>query len=116
MRRPVYAFLACAFVSMPQFCLAASVGGSRLGSPPAANRTPAYAPRPKAPASSGRPTSNSATATSSKSKLDSVGDMSQLEQMRMQSMMDRRSKALETLSNIQKKQSDTSKSIINNIR
>ncbi|MFZ4058499.1 MAG: hypothetical protein ACOYKE_10180 [Ferruginibacter sp.] len=51
-----------------------------------------------------------------KSKLDSLNDMGELEQLRLQQYMDRRSKALETLSNILKKISDTQDNIIGNLK
>jgi hypothetical protein len=49
-------------------------------------------------------------------KTDSMSDMSETEQMRLQNMMDQRSKAEQTMSNIMKKQSDTQNSIINNMK
>jgi Tfp pilus assembly protein PilP len=47
---------------------------------------------------------------------DSVGDLGQIEQLRLQQVMDRRSKMAETLSNIMKKMSDTQSSIIGNLK
>lgn len=47
---------------------------------------------------------------------DSLSDMSEMQQMRMQMYMDRRQKALEMLSNLLKKESDTSNSIIGNLK
>lgn len=47
---------------------------------------------------------------------DSTSDMSQQMQVELQMSMDRRSKALEILSNIEKKQSDTQSSIIQNLK
>jgi hypothetical protein len=48
--------------------------------------------------------------------LDSLGDMSEMESLRLQMAMDRRSKFLETLSNVMKKLSDTSSSLISNLK
>ena len=47
---------------------------------------------------------------------DSLGDMSQQLQVELQMSMDRRSKALETLSNIEKSESDTQNSIVQNLQ
>jgi Arc/MetJ-type ribon-helix-helix transcriptional regulator len=49
-------------------------------------------------------------------KLDSMSEMGEMESMRLQMIMDRRSKLLETLSNILKKISDTQKSITQNLK
>ena len=51
-----------------------------------------------------------------KGAMDSISDMSKLQQLRMQTYMDRRQKALETLSNLMKKASDTSSSIVQNMK
>jgi flagellar hook-basal body complex protein FliE len=51
-----------------------------------------------------------------KSKLDSMSEMSEADSMRLQMVMDRRSKLLEALSNLMKKTSDTSNSMISNIK
>lgn len=48
-------------------------------------------------------------------KVDSLGDISQMNSMRLQMFMDRRSKIYETLSNVMKKIADTSSGIIRNI-
>jgi hypothetical protein len=48
--------------------------------------------------------------------MDSLGDLSQEQQLKMQMMMDQRSKLEETLSNIMKKMSDTSESIVQNLK
>jgi len=48
--------------------------------------------------------------------LQSVGDATGLMQQRLQMLMDRRSKAMEMLSNILKKQSDTASCIIKNLK
>jgi hypothetical protein len=63
-------------------------------------------------------TSSSVQATSgdAAAKVDSMSDMSQTEQMRMQNAMDRRAKAEEAASNLMKKESDTQNSIINNMK
>jgi hypothetical protein len=49
-------------------------------------------------------------------KKDSLSDMSQMQQARLQMAMDRRSKLIEALSNIMKKFSDTDNSIIKNMK
>jgi antitoxin ParD1/3/4 len=49
-------------------------------------------------------------------KLDSLSELGEMESLRLQMMMDRRSKAMSTLSNIMKKMSDTSQSIIQNLK
>jgi hypothetical protein len=51
-----------------------------------------------------------------KSKLDSMSEMGETESLRLQMVMDRRSKFLEALSNLMKKTSDTSDSVIKNIK
>jgi hypothetical protein len=51
-----------------------------------------------------------------KNDLDSIGDLSSLAQMRLQQMMERRSKVLETLSNVMKKMAQLSDSIISNTK
>jgi hypothetical protein len=48
--------------------------------------------------------------------LDSAGDLSQLDSLRLQMMMDRLSKVMSTLSNILKKMSDTSSQIVQNLK
>lgn len=48
--------------------------------------------------------------------LQSTNDMSEMASMRLQMAMDRRSKLLETLSNIEKKVSDTSSAIVQNMK
>jgi hypothetical protein len=50
------------------------------------------------------------------SALDSLNDISQEQQLQIQMLMDRRSKLIETLSNIMKTMSDSSSSIIQNIK
>lgn len=57
-----------------------------------------------------------AAVESEKMKLDSMGDMSALESMRLQQMMERRSKALEMLTNIMKKMAQVSDSIVANCK
>jgi Arc/MetJ-type ribon-helix-helix transcriptional regulator len=49
-------------------------------------------------------------------KLDSLSEMGEMESLRLQMIMDRRSKMIQTLSNIMKKMSDTSQSIIQNMK
>jgi putative addiction module CopG family antidote len=49
-------------------------------------------------------------------KLDSMSEMGEMESLRLQMIMDRRSKFISTLSNIMKKISDTQESITQNIK
>lgn len=51
-----------------------------------------------------------------KLKMDSMSEMNQERSMRLQMMMDKRSKAMETLSNIMKKISETQDTIISNLK
>ncbi len=51
-----------------------------------------------------------------KDKLDSLSEMGEMESLRLQMAMDRKSKLMSTLSNLLKKESDTSDSIIQNIK
>lgn len=51
-----------------------------------------------------------------KGQLDSLSEMSEQQSLRLQMMMDRRSKMISTLSNIMKKISETSSSIIQNMK
>jgi hypothetical protein len=48
--------------------------------------------------------------------LDSDNDISQMSQLQMQMLMDRRSKALEAASNIEKSMSDTAAAILSNLK
>ncbi|MCC6806349.1 MAG: hypothetical protein IT381_02905 [Deltaproteobacteria bacterium] len=57
-----------------------------------------------------------AAVETAKTTLDTMGDMSAIESMRMQQMMERRSKALEMLSNIMKKMAQVSDSIVANYK
>ena len=50
------------------------------------------------------------------SKMDSMSDMSQTEQMRLQNAMDQKAKLEQTMSNIMKSNSDTQNGIINNMK
>ena len=50
------------------------------------------------------------------SKLDSMSEMSEMESLRLQLAMDRRSKMFTTLSNIMKKISDTDSTLIGNLK
>jgi len=50
------------------------------------------------------------------SKMDSMSDMSQTEQMRLQNAMDQKAKLEQTMSNIMKSNSDTQNAIINNMK
>jgi hypothetical protein len=52
----------------------------------------------------------------SSGRLDRLGDMGELEQLRLQMAMDRRSKFISTLSNLMKKLSDTSAAIVQNMK
>ena len=47
---------------------------------------------------------------------DSLSDMTETQQLRMQMLMDRRSKAMETLSNLMKKNADTQSAILSNLK
>ena len=49
-------------------------------------------------------------------KKDGLGDQSQLDQQKLQESMERKTKAMEKASNVLKKQSDTSQSIIQNLK
>ena len=49
-------------------------------------------------------------------KLDSMSEMGEMESLRLQMAMDRRSKLLTTLSNVLKKISDTDQSITQNLK
>lgn len=51
-----------------------------------------------------------------KNKLDSLSEMGEMESLRLQMAMDRLSKLMATLSNLMKKISDTSNSIVQNMR
>jgi hypothetical protein len=51
-----------------------------------------------------------------KQSLDSMNEMSEMTSMRLQMAMDRRSKLIETLSNIEKKISDTDAGIVQNMK
>jgi hypothetical protein len=51
-----------------------------------------------------------------KNKLDAANEMSEENSLRLQMMMDRRSKLMSTLSNIMKKISDTQDGIISNLK
>lgn len=58
----------------------------------------------------------SAEVEAQQGKLDSLSDLSEPMQMRLQQYMDRRSKALETLSNLMKKMSQTAETIVGNMK
>ena len=60
--------------------------------------------------------SSVATAESSQEKIDSFSEISEMESLRLQMMMDRHSKLMSTLSNLLKKISNTSSSIVQNIK
>jgi len=51
-----------------------------------------------------------------KGKLDSLSDLSEMNAMRLQMLMDRRSKAMEMLSNMMKKLSETQAAIVQNLK
>jgi hypothetical protein len=48
--------------------------------------------------------------------LDTLSELSEEQQMRMQQVMDRKAKATETLSNVMKKLADTSSTIAGNLK
>ena len=52
----------------------------------------------------------------SEADSDSLSEASEIMSLRLQMYMDRRSKAIEALSNLMKKQSDTSSTIISNLK
>ena len=54
--------------------------------------------------------------TTSAAKTDSLGEMSEEQQLRLQMAMDRRTKAMETLSNLLNKMSDTQSNIVSNLK
>jgi hypothetical protein len=49
-------------------------------------------------------------------QLDSLSEMGEMDSLRLQMLMDRRSKLMETLSNMLKKSSDTASSIVQNLK
>lgn len=51
-----------------------------------------------------------------KDQLDALGDMSELDQLRLQKLMDRRAKAFETISNLMKKSAQTGDKLIDNLK
>jgi len=54
--------------------------------------------------------------TEMNNELDSLGDMSEQDQLQLQMLMDRRSKFEETISNVMKSQQDTAGSIVSNLK
>lgn len=54
--------------------------------------------------------------TSLRADIDSMSEMGEMESLRLQMAMDRLSKLMSTLSNILKKMSDTSESIVRNLK
>ena len=50
------------------------------------------------------------------SVTDSLGDLSEVDQMKLQMTMDNRSKLAQTLSNVLKQNSDTANSIVQNLK
>lgn len=54
--------------------------------------------------------------TELKDKKDSMGELSEEQQLKMQMMMDRRSKAIQVISNMLKKVSDTEQTVIQNLK
>jgi multidrug efflux pump subunit AcrA (membrane-fusion protein) len=74
------------------------VANSQPPGPPVAPRFSAVAVSPK------------------KDNPDSLGEMSEIDQMRLQSLMDQRSKMMEALSNLMKKASDTRATITDNLK
>jgi len=53
---------------------------------------------------------------SRKVSLESLGDLSEVQQLKLQQLADQRAKALETISNIMKREADTRKGIIDNMK
>ena len=51
-----------------------------------------------------------------KAKMDAQSEMAEMDQLRLQTVMERRAKALEMLSNLMKKSSDTQSTIIQNLK
>jgi predicted nucleotidyltransferase len=51
-----------------------------------------------------------------KNNSDNLNDMTEMQQLRLQMYMDRRQKAMETISNLMKKIADTESSIIQNLK
>lgn len=51
-----------------------------------------------------------------KSQLDSISDISEMSQLKLQMIMDRMAKAFQTMSNIAKKSHDTASAIIKNLK
>lgn len=54
--------------------------------------------------------------TSLRADIDSVSELGEMESLRLQMAMDRMSKVMSTLSNILKKMSDTSESIVKSLK
>jgi hypothetical protein len=54
--------------------------------------------------------------TQTNNQLDSLGDMSEQDQLQLQMLMDRRSKVEEAISNMMKSQQDTASSIVSNLK
>ena len=54
--------------------------------------------------------------TSLRAYIDSMSEVGEMESLRLQMAMDRMSKLMSTLSNILKKMSDTSESIVRNLK
>ena len=71
-----------------------------------------YAPRPGQPSMADL----DASIDELKDRLDSLPDVSEMDQLKLQMLMDRMSKAETTLSNLLKKISDTQHSIIKNVK
>lgn len=65
---------------------------------------------------SGRATSFADAQQELQNQLDSMSELSETEELRLQMMMDRRAKAIEELSNLLKKESETKSSIIGNLK
>lgn len=57
-----------------------------------------------------------ATCEATREKLDQLSEMGEMESLRLQMAMDRMSKMMSTLSNIQKKMHDTAAAIIRNLK
>lgn len=69
-----------------------------------------------APRSGSSVASTDSVYTGAKDDLDNLNGLSEEQQLKLQMLMDRRQKALDMLSNLMKKQSDTDKAIIGNLK
>ena len=67
-------------------------------------------------AAAGKAAAGEATAESSRASRDSLTDLSSIDSMELQRLMERRAKVFETLSNVLKKISETSSQITGNLK